>query len=126
MERTDALFSWKWRGLPFFRGKVGNVFHTLDIEAAICTLEDGKEMMDWSTSMMVGRSMGIDVAWGDTSKFAIVITQYRNNKVEVFYAESFEKPQMNEIINHIMQLMQRHHCAKVYCDGANPEVLREL
>ena len=28
-------------------------------------------MMDWSTSTMVGRSMGIDVAWGDTSKFAI-------------------------------------------------------
>ena len=63
---------------------------------------------------MVGRSMGIDVAWGDTSKFAIVITQYRNNKVEVFYAESFEKPLMNEIINHIMQLKQRHHCTKVY------------
>ena len=35
---------------------------------------------------MIGRSMGIDVAWGDTSKFAISITQYRNN-VEVFYAE---------------------------------------
>ena len=33
--------------------------------------------------------MGIDVAWGDTAKFAIVITQYRNNKVEVFSAESF-------------------------------------
>ncbi len=69
-------------------------------------------MMDWSTSTMVGRSMGIDVAWGDTSKFAIVITQYRNNKVEVFYAESFEKPLMNEIINHIMQLKQRHHYNK--------------
>ena len=70
--------------------------------------------------------MGIDVAWGDTSKFAIVITQYRNNKVEVFYAESFEKPQMNYIIDHIMQLKQRHHCTKVYVDGANPEVIREL
>ena len=70
--------------------------------------------------------MGIDVAWGDTSKFAIVITQYRNRKVEVFYAESFEKPLMNEIINHIMQLKQRHHITKVYVDGANPEVIREL
>ena len=56
--------------------------------------------------MMVGRIMGIDVAWGDTSKFAIVITQFRNRKVEAFYAESFEKPQMNYIINHIMQLTQ--------------------
>ena len=96
-----------------YLGKVGNVFHTLDIEAAICTQQEGQEMMNWSTSTMVGRSMGIDVAWGDTSKFAIVITQYRNNKVEVFYAESFEKPLMNEIINHIMQLKQRHHCNQV-------------
>ena len=109
-----------------YLGKVGNVFHTLDIEAAICTQEEGREMMDWSTNTMVGRSMGIDVAWGDTSKFAIVITQYRNRKVEVFYAESFEKPLMNEIINHIMRLKLRHHCTRVYVDGANPEVIREL
>ena len=109
-----------------YLGKVGNVFHTLDIEAAICRQQEGREMIDWSTSTMVGRSMGIDVAWGDTSKFAIVITQYRNNKVEVFYAESFEKPQMNYIINHIMQLKQMHHITKIYVDGANPEVIREL
>jgi hypothetical protein len=75
---------------------------------------------------MIGRSMGIDVAWGETSKFAIVITQYRNRKVEIFYAESFEKPQINYIINHIMQLKQRHHITKLYVDGANPEVIREL
>ena len=74
----------------------------------------------------MGRSMGIDVAWGDTSKFAIVITQFRNRKVEAFYAESFEKPQMNYIINHIMRLKQRHHITKIYVDGANPEVIREL
>jgi hypothetical protein len=44
---------------------------------------------------MMARSMGTDVAWGDASKFAIVITQKRNSKVEVFYEESFEKPLMN-------------------------------
>lgn len=62
-----------------YLGKVGNVSHTLGIEASICTLQEGQEMMDWSTSEMIGRSMGIDVAWGDTSKFAIVMTQYRNH-----------------------------------------------
>ncbi len=109
-----------------YLGKVGNVFHMLDIEAAIATQEKGREILDWSTNVMIGRSMGIDVAWGDTSKFAIVITQYRNNKVEVFYAESFDKPLMNNIINHIMQLKQTHHITKVYVDCANPEVIREL
>lgn len=76
--------------------------------------------------MLIGRSMGIDGAWGNTSKFAIVITQFRNSKVEAVYAESYEKPQMNEIINHIMQLKQRHHITKIYVDGASPEVIREL
>ena len=33
---------------------------------------------------------------------------------------------MNEIINHIMQLKQRHHITSLYIDGANPEVIREL
>jgi hypothetical protein len=73
---------------------------------------------------MVERSMGIDVAWGGTSKFAIVIPQFRNKKVEVFYGETFEKPQMNEIINHIMQLKQRHHITKIYVEGASPEMIR--
>ena len=109
-----------------YLGKVGNVFHTLDIEAAMVTQAQGQEMLDWSTNVMIGRSMGIDVAWGETSKLAIVITQYRNNKVEVFFAESFDKPQMNEIIKHILQLKQKHHITKVYVDGANPEVIREI
>jgi hypothetical protein len=110
-----------------YLGKVGNVFHMQDIEEATAlTQQQAQEMLDWSTNVVIGRSMGIDVAWGDTSKFAIVITQYRNNKVEVFYAESFDKPQMNQIINHILQLKQRHHITRVYVDGANPEVIREL
>ena len=39
---------------------------------------------------------------------------------------SFEKPQMDGIINHIMQLKQRHHITKLYRNGAKPEVIREL
>ena len=33
---------------------------------------------------------------------------------------------MNQIISHILQLKQKHHVTKVYVDGANPEVIREL
>ena len=36
------------------------------------------------------------------------------------------KPQTNYIINHIMQLKHRHHCTKIYVDGANPDVIKEL
>ena len=33
---------------------------------------------------------------------------------------------MNEIINHVLRLKQRHHITKSYVDGANPEGIREL
>ena len=33
---------------------------------------------------------------------------------------------MNSIINRIMQLKHKHHFTKIYVDGANPEVIREL
>ena len=65
---------------------------------------------------MIGRSMGIDVAWGSTSRFAIMITQFRNNKVEIFHAENFGQPLMNEIIDYVMQLKHKHHSTRVYVD----------
>ena len=81
--------------------------------------------MDWSTSEMIGRSMAIDVAWGDTSEFAITITQYRNNKVEVFCAEFWTAT--NERNNRPYYVTKhRHRYTRLYCDGANPEVIREL
>ena len=51
-------------------------------DKAIVTEQQCQEMLNWSTSTMMARSMGIYVAWGDRSKFAIVITQKRNNKVK--------------------------------------------
>ena len=72
-----------------YLGKLGNVFHIRDIEAAIVDdPQEANEMLAASTSTYYGRSMGIDRAWGTESQFAIVITQYRNNRVEVFHAES--------------------------------------
>ena len=59
-----------------------------------------------STSTMVGKSMGIDVAWGDTSMFAIVITQYRNNKVENMLAPCKE---LLEYPNGMIAIHPRHN-----------------
>ena len=83
-------------------------------------------MMNWSTSMMIGRSMGIDIAWGEISKFAIVVTQKRNNRIEVFHGESLTKPRFNEAIERVMRLKQTHHVTKIYVDGSAANVIREL
>jgi hypothetical protein len=71
IQKAKASLSFEREYNLKYLGKVGNVFHTLDIEAAICTQQEGQEMMDWSTSTMIGRSMGIDVAWGILSFFSV-------------------------------------------------------
>jgi hypothetical protein len=109
-----------------YLGRIGNIFHTQDIEASIVTAEYGREMIESSTSPFYGRSMGLDPAWGTSSDFGIVITQKRNGKCEIFHAEHISQPRVYDVINHIMRLKQIHHVTKVYVDAANPEVIREL
>jgi hypothetical protein len=124
-EKTKEYFEREYN-LKYL-GKLGNVFHIRDIEAAIVSdPQEANDMLAASTSTYYGRSMGIDPAWGTDSQFAIVITQYRNNKVEIFHAESVTQPYFADIINRIMELKMRHHVSKIYIDGANPEVVHEL
>lgn len=124
-EKTKEYFQREYN-LQYL-GRQGNVFHTLDIEAAtVNDPQEAAEMLEASTSSFFGRSMGIDPAWGSDSQFAIVITQYRNNRVEVFHAESVTQPYFQDIINRIMELKMRHHVTRLYIDGANPEVIHEL
>jgi late competence protein required for DNA uptake (superfamily II DNA/RNA helicase) len=56
-----------------YLGKIGNVFHTKDIETAI---EKGRKYNpdDFSPFYFTPKSMGIDPAWG-SSAFGIVVTQ---------------------------------------------------
>jgi hypothetical protein len=57
-----------------YLGKIGNVFHTKDIEAAI---EKGRkynpDSIGSSSYYFTSKSMGIDPAWG-SSAFGIVVT----------------------------------------------------
>jgi hypothetical protein len=72
------------------------------------------------------RSVSLDFGSHTELKFAIVITQYRNNRVEVFLADILTHPRFNDAIDRVMQLKQRQHVSKLYCDSSNPEVVSEL
>lgn len=110
-----------------YLGRLGNVFHIQDIENAVVSLDLGQDMLESSTSTFYGRSMGLDPAWGASgSNFGIVITQYRNQRVEVIYAEEVRNPYFNDVMNRVMQLKQTHHITKIYVDGSAPEVIKEL
>lgn len=55
-------------------GKIGNVFHTRDIDAA---LEKGQNTV--AANKMAPHSMAIDPGWG-SSPFGIVITQWTDGR----------------------------------------------
>lgn len=99
-----------------YEGLIGNAFHQQDIEAAITDIYDPTDIN--STSTFYGRAMGIDESFG-SSRFAIVITQGRDNMIEVIYSEEFDRPLHNDMIELIVRLKNKHHITKIYIDASN-------
>ena len=65
-----------------YQGKIGNVFHTKDIEAAI---EKGRKYNPDAFNPLysfTSKSMGIDPAYG-SSAFGIVVTQWIDNHIQI-------------------------------------------
>jgi hypothetical protein len=86
-----------------YLGKIGNVFHTKDIEAAI---EKGRKYKpdDFTPFYsFTSRSMGIDPAYG-SSAFGIVVTQWVDGIVQILYAEEYHRPDYNEMLSTVYSL----------------------
>jgi hypothetical protein len=89
-----------------YLGKIGNVFHTKDIEAAI---EMGRryDPDDFNRVYLTSRSMGIDPAWG-SSAFGIVVTQWIDNHIQILHAEEYHRPDYNEMLSTSYSLMSKY------------------
>jgi hypothetical protein len=98
-----------------YLGKIGNVFHTKDIEAAI---ELGKlyNPDNFNSYYFGSRSMGIDSGYG-SSAFGIVVTEWVDNHIEILYAEEFARPDYNEMLSTVYGLMSKYDVNKCYIDG---------
>jgi Terminase RNaseH-like domain len=110
-----------------YLGKIGNVFHTKDIEAAI---EKGRKYDpdDAFNPLHFGftsKSMGIDPAWG-SSAFGIVVTQWIDDHIQILHAEEYHRPDYNEMLSTVYGLMSKYQVDKIYIDGANPSFIRSL
>jgi hypothetical protein len=107
-----------------YLGKIGNVFHAKDIEAAI---EKGRKYNpdDFNQFYFSSRSMGIDPAYG-SSAFGIVVTQWEDNHIQILHAEEYHRPDYNEMLSTVYGLMSKYNVDKVYIDGANPSFIRSL
>jgi hypothetical protein len=107
-----------------YLGRIGNVFHTKDIEAAI---EKGRQYNpdEFNPYYFTSRSMGIDPAWG-SSAFGIVVTQWEDNHIQILHAEEYHRPDYNEMLSTAYSLMSKYDVDKVYIDGANPSFIKSL
>jgi hypothetical protein len=108
-----------------YLGKIGNLFHTKDIEAAI---EKGRKYDPDNFSpyySFTSRSMGIDPAYG-SSAFGIVVTQWQDNHIQILHAEEYHRPDYNEMLSVVYKLMSKYRVDKVYIDGSNPSFIRSL
>jgi hypothetical protein len=108
-----------------YLGKLGNVFHTKDIEAAI---EKGRKynpnnFIPYYSS--TSRSMGIDPAYG-SSAFGIVVTEWADRIVQIMYAEEYRRPDYNEMLSLVYGLISKYQIDKTYIDGANPSFIKSL
>jgi hypothetical protein len=107
-----------------YLGRIGNVFHTKDIEAAIG--KGRKYNPDViGSSYFTSKSMGIDPAYG-SSAFGIVVTQWVDNHIQITHAEEYHRPDYNEMLSIVYGLMSKYDVDKVYIDGANPSFIKSL
>jgi hypothetical protein len=95
-----------------YLGRIGNVFHTKDIEAAI---EKGRKYNPdiIGSSYFTSKSMGIDPAWG-SSAFGIVVTQWVDNHIQILHAEEYRGPDYNEMLTLVYELISKDQADKIY------------
>jgi hypothetical protein len=108
-----------------YLGKIGNVFHTKDIEAAI---EKGRKYNPDDFNPLysfTSRSTGIDPAYG-SSAFGIVVTEWAEGIVQIMHAEEYHRPDYNEMLSLVYGLISKYNVDSVYIDGANPSFIKSL
>jgi hypothetical protein len=105
-------------------GKIGNVFHTKDIEAAI---EKGRKYNPDALNpyYFTSRSMGVDPAYG-SSAFGVVVTQWIDNHIQILHAEGYHRSDYNEMLSVVYGLISKYKVDKIYIDGANPSFIKSL
>jgi len=104
-----------------YLGLVGNVFSQLSIENCQKIAYNPENI-----NPNAKKSIGIDPGFG-SSKFAIVITQYVDGKIQVIHGEEYDRPNFAVMIDTIWKLKAKcGYISNIYVDAANPEVWESL
>jgi hypothetical protein len=81
------------------------------------------------------KSIGIDPAWGGSSKFAFIATQFVDGRIQVIAADEFERPEPREMETYALDLVRQLHIfenpnqqqnGQILVDGANVSFIKFL
>lgn len=115
-----------------YLGLIGNTFHTKDIDRAV---ELGQTYNPNRVIVNAEKIMGIDPGWG-SSAFGLVLLQVADGRIEVLYADEFERPRYEDMASKVIDMihgLNRRNIdqeyldsCKIYVDAANPEFITTL
>jgi hypothetical protein len=128
-----------------FGGSVGNLFSEKAIMRNVLTQAEADSIqfapyytysaIDYENNdgpSYIARSLGIDPGFGRNPKAGVgsytglCLTQFRNGRIEVLYAEELIQPDFNELVDIISVMISKTNTTKVFVDGSNPSLVRAL
>ena len=127
-----------------FGGTVGNLFNEKAIYRNVYTDQEALDIgfapyytykavdYDNNDTGYIPRSLGIDPGFGRNPKIGVgsytglCLTQFRNNRIEVLYAEELIQPDFNELVDIVSLMISKTNTTKVFTDGSNPALIRAL
>lgn len=104
-----------------YLGLIGNIFHTQDIDNSIEEYVIENEAINSYAPV----SMGLDPGFG-SSAFGVVVTRFVDGKAQILFADEFERPDYDEMLQKVLELRTRYYVKKIYLDGANPGFIRSV
>ncbi|MDQ5869653.1 MAG: hypothetical protein M3530_08000 [Thermoproteota archaeon] len=76
-----------------------------------------------TTNTYAQKAMGIDPGFG-SSPFGIVIMQFSDGVLQVLYADEFERPRYEDMLNKVSNLYDTFtHIKNIFVEAANPELI---
>jgi hypothetical protein len=126
-----------------FGGLSGNYFSTNAVNKNIVNKELAnelefapfffyKDIAHTNEDMYLPKSLGIDPGFGSNpgkdigSYTGLCLTQFRNGRVEVIYAEELIQPDYDELVRIVDMIITKTNTTKVYIDGSNPALVKSI
>jgi len=107
-----------------YMGGVGNVFSAQAVNIALELGDQFKDYPEYPDSIY---HAGVDPGFG-SSKTAIVVSQWipEYRCIKVVYAEEFDRPNPNHIVDECFRLMQLYNSIYFWCDMSNAGFITEM